>query len=226
MASSAWTSRRPQPRSEIGDAGDVPRVQDAQRRFHVGVGDRDRFGDGSNGVVELLPGVPDRVPDPVRDLHDVRSAVVQHDDVEVTSGAELAPPVAADSDESDALGVTEQAGQPGIGFRGALGSHRIESGDSFDRALAGTGDSRHGARQVRDSHIRESAEIRDSRHLPDNQVRVSDVHVRYVGYVRGNNSTREVHGGGASSARRLLLRVFRPAHKIRARYFRARPCVP
>ena len=107
---------------EIGDPSDVPRVQHSQGGLHVGVCNRHRVGDGADRVVELPPGVPDRIPDLVSDLHNVGPTVVQHHDVQVATGAEFAAPVTADRDECNAVGVAEQFAQPRIGLGGSFGS--------------------------------------------------------------------------------------------------------
>ena len=111
---------------EIGDAGDVPRVQHAERRFHVRVRHRDGVSDGAHRMIELPAGVPDRVPDLVGDLHHVGPAVVQHHDVEVAARAHLAAPVAADGDQRDAVRITEEIAKPGICFGSAIGASRTE----------------------------------------------------------------------------------------------------
>jgi len=90
---------------EIGDAGNVPRVQHAEGRFHVGIRDRDRLGDCSHGVVEFPAGVPDGIPNLVGDLHDVGPAVMQHHDVEVAARAHFPAPIATNGDQRHAVRI-------------------------------------------------------------------------------------------------------------------------
>ena len=48
-------------------AGEVAQLEQAERGLEVAAADRHRLGDGADRVVQADPGVPDRVPDRVRD---------------------------------------------------------------------------------------------------------------------------------------------------------------
>jgi hypothetical protein len=100
---------------ERGVTGDVPGVQQAERDLDVVVGDRQRLGQGADGVVEAQPGVPDGVPEGGRDPVDAGRAVVQQHQVEVAVGGAVAPAQATDRDQADPGQVAgEQRGQPRV----------------------------------------------------------------------------------------------------------------
>ena len=77
------------------------------RRGQVAGGDAAALGHGADAVVEPDAGVPDRVPEPVGELGDLRGGegapVVQQDEVEVAERPGLAAGEAADGRERDAL---------------------------------------------------------------------------------------------------------------------------
>ncbi len=88
-------------------AGDVPQVEQPGRGGEVLGGDLAAFGERPDGVVELEPGVPDRVPQALRErgervLLDGGAVVEQHQ-VEVARGSRVAPADAADGRERDPL---------------------------------------------------------------------------------------------------------------------------
>src|SRR6202042_3455249 len=68
-------------------------------------------------VVEFGAGVPDRVPDPVRDARDVVPTAVQQQHVQVTARQQFLAPVPADRDQGHAGLGAEEFGQPSIHLR-------------------------------------------------------------------------------------------------------------
>ena len=90
---------RPGRRDELRVAGEIPQVEQADRRCEVGLGDLPALGDGADGVVQAGLGVPHRVPDPVGKGDDLggrqRRRVMDEDEVEVTERTAVAPRKAA-----------------------------------------------------------------------------------------------------------------------------------
>jgi hypothetical protein len=111
-------------------AGDVAGVEHAEHRLQVGVGDRQRLLDGADGVVEADAPVPDRVPDLVGELLDLRRLalpVVHQQEIEVREGCGVAPSIGPDRDEADAPLVAEQRRQPVVVVRGGFRRRRRPS---------------------------------------------------------------------------------------------------
>ena len=69
-------------------AGDVAGVEQTEDDLHVRARHLHRFASRPHAVVEMEPGVPNRVPDGVRDALDVAPPAMQQHDVEVASWAE------------------------------------------------------------------------------------------------------------------------------------------
>ena len=91
-----------QPQGQVGVAGEVPYVEHPGRHARVRRGLRQHLLDRAHRVVDVGPGVPQRVPDlagPVAGRH--RGVVDQHH-VEVAVRRELLAPVAADRHQGDA----------------------------------------------------------------------------------------------------------------------------
>ena len=106
-----------QPGGQVGVAGHVPGVQQAERDLEVAAGHPARLRHGPDGVVEVRARVPHRVPDPVGDPRDVIAAVVQQQHVEVAARQQLLAAVAAHRDQGDPGLRAEQPGQPAVGVR-------------------------------------------------------------------------------------------------------------
>ena len=76
---------RPQPLGEIRIAGHVPGGQQPHGDLEVGARHPPGLRHGTDRVVELGAGVPDGIPDPVRDTRDVVAAAVQQQHVQVAA---------------------------------------------------------------------------------------------------------------------------------------------
>ncbi len=110
---------------EVGVAGEVAGVEEAEVDLEVAAGGLAGLGGGAYGVVEGEALVPDGVPEAVGDGGDLGragGAVVQEQDVEVAAGGELAAPVAADGDERDAPGGAQETAEPAVGDAGQAGA--------------------------------------------------------------------------------------------------------
>ena len=92
-----------------GVAGDGVQVEQSRGGREILRGDLTALRDGAHRVVELQPGVPDRVPEALRELRDllrrVGATVVDEHEVEVGARAGVAAAERADGSERDALGV-------------------------------------------------------------------------------------------------------------------------
>jgi len=106
---------------QLGISRDATNAEQAHRCLEVTSRDAERLGDGLHAVVERDAGVPDRIPDLVRDLGDVRDAPpppMHEDHVDVASRSELTSAVAPDRDERAVGGVGEEANQELVYERG------------------------------------------------------------------------------------------------------------
>ncbi len=101
---------RSQALGQVRVAGHVPRVEQPERDLQVTLGYPPRLRHGADRMIELRAGIPDRVPDPVRDRGDAVPAVVQQQHVQVAAWQQFPPAVSAHRDESHARLSTEQAG--------------------------------------------------------------------------------------------------------------------
>ncbi len=91
--------RGAQPEGEVGVAGEVPNVEQPGGDPHVLARGRHHLRQRAHGVVELRPGVPDRVPHLLPDLAEIDLLVVDENHVEVGVRRQLGPPVAPDRDQ-------------------------------------------------------------------------------------------------------------------------------
>ena len=91
--------------AEVGVARDEPGVEEPEHRLEVAVGRVERLTHRPHTVVEVDPGVPDRIPDPTGDLLDVAPAPVHEQHVEVAPRAELPAPVRAGGQDDETAGV-------------------------------------------------------------------------------------------------------------------------
>ena len=105
-----------QPGGQVGVARDVPGVEQPEGDLEVAAGHPSGLRHGPHRVVKPGAGVPDRVPDPVSDLGDAVSAVMQQEHVKIAAGEQFLAAVAANSDEGDAGLRPQHPGQPAIGF--------------------------------------------------------------------------------------------------------------
>ena len=122
---------RPQSFGEIGVTGHVPGGQQPERDLQVGPGHPPGLRDGAHRVVEFGPGVPDRVPDAVRDARDVVPAAVQQQHVQVAARQHLAPSVPADRHQGHVGLGAEESGQPPVHLGGPAGPIRGERCHGF-----------------------------------------------------------------------------------------------
>jgi hypothetical protein len=100
---------------EGGVAGDVPRVEQAQRDLDVVVRDRERLGQRPDRVVQAHLGVPDRIPQRGRDPVDPGRPVVQQHQVQVAVRRTVPPAEPADRDQADPGQMAgEHRGQPRV----------------------------------------------------------------------------------------------------------------
>ncbi|MFC7480678.1 hypothetical protein ACFQX7_12390 [Luedemannella flava] len=112
-------------RGELRRAGEVTGVEQAEAGLGVLGGHAERLVDGAYGVVEGESGVPDGVPDLLRDRADVAQPAVDQHEVEVGVGGHLQPAQAPERDEGHlARGVArrgfEQIGEPDVERRRTL----------------------------------------------------------------------------------------------------------
>ena len=104
-------------------SGDHPRVEQAEQDLDVVGGEASGLAHGADTVVELHPGVPDRVPQGLGRAGRLgRPGLVQEEQVEVAADGQLAAAVAADGDEAERVGgrrggLAEHARQPLVGQR-------------------------------------------------------------------------------------------------------------
>ncbi len=118
---------------QLGIARDRTCAELRGRRVQIVERQAARLFDGEHAVPELHPAVPERVPDPRRELVDAAAHVMHQHDVEVASWSEQASAVAAHCDQRDSTAVGpsgsfdrngEDLGQPAVG---RLGQHARES---------------------------------------------------------------------------------------------------
>ena len=83
-------------------------LKQPERGLQVAGRDPERLGDRLHAVIERDAGVPDRIPDLVRDLLHVASSAMHEDHVDVAARGELTPAVAPDRDERAVGGIGEQ----------------------------------------------------------------------------------------------------------------------
>ena len=105
-----------QPRRQVRVAPDVPGVQQPKGHLEVIAGHPSRLRHGPHGMVKPRAGVPDRVPDPVRDPRDAIPAVMEHQHVKIAAGKQFLAAVTANRDQSHTRLGTEHARQPAIRF--------------------------------------------------------------------------------------------------------------
>ena len=101
-----------QPVAELGVAGDRSPVEQAEDHLQVVGRDRDRFPPGADGVIQRDPGVPDRVPQPLRHLPDVAAALVHEHQIEVAGRREVPATECAAGHERDARLAADQLADP------------------------------------------------------------------------------------------------------------------
>ena len=105
------------PREVVGQLGisrDATSAEQSRRGLQVARCDPERLGHGLHAVIEWDAGVPDRIPDLVRDFGDVRDAPpasMHEDHVDVAARGELTSAVAPDRDECAVGGVGEEANE-------------------------------------------------------------------------------------------------------------------
>jgi len=97
-----------------GIARDVPGAEQPEGDLDVRSCDPAGLGDGPHRMVQPRPGVPDRVPDPVRDRRDALPAGVQQENVEVAARQQFPATVATHRDQGHAWLGAQHAGQPPI----------------------------------------------------------------------------------------------------------------
>jgi hypothetical protein len=117
-----------QPGGQVGVAGDVAGVDQAEAGLGVLGGDREGLVNGPDRVVEGQTGVPDRVPDALGHLGHVRGPVVHEHEVDVRVRSALAPSQPAQRDQADPgpAGPSRQIGQAGGRLREQAGEPGVE----------------------------------------------------------------------------------------------------
>ena len=90
---------------QVGVARDAAGVEQAQGHLDVGVHGAAHLLGGPHAVIQVQPGVPDRVPDGVGDRLDAAPPVVHEQQVQVAARRDLAPAVAADGQQRHPLVV-------------------------------------------------------------------------------------------------------------------------
>ena len=118
-------------------AGNVPRVQQAERHPHVAAGHPAGIGRAADGVIQPGTRVPDRVPDAVRQRRDSLPGSVQEQDVEIAAWQQFAPPVSADGYEGHPRVITQTRGQPPVGGHGPPFTVGRERGEAPGRGFPG-----------------------------------------------------------------------------------------
>ncbi len=131
---------RPQRGREVGVPRHQADVEQSEPGLDVGGGHADGLGHRPHRVVQPQPGVPDRVPDRVGEGGDLRPAVVDEHEVQVTVGWQLPAAQAPDGHQGEPVGagagrraaaaplrrrgppdgVGEELPQPGVERRHAL----------------------------------------------------------------------------------------------------------
>jgi len=95
-------------------ADDVPGVEQAHRRADVGLGVADRLLDGAHRVVELVAGVPERVPEcGGQTVYAVCVLGVEQHEVEVAAERELTTSVATEGDDRERVRSEPELGPGG-----------------------------------------------------------------------------------------------------------------
>ena len=105
---------------------DVPGAEQAEGHLDVGSCHPAGLGHGPDRVVQPCPGVPDRVPDAVRDRRDAVPSRVQQENVQITAGQQLAAAVTAHRDQRDPGLGAQHAGEPAICFGSPASAIRSE----------------------------------------------------------------------------------------------------
>ena len=140
-----------QPQGQVRVAGEVPQVEQAEGDAQVGHRGLEHAAEGADGVVELGPGVPERVPDLLGPRPQLDAVVAHQHDVEVRVRRQLGPPVPADRDQRGP-GVGQRGGgvrlhAPLVGGRRALPSSLRGHVRLTERSLAGMTDPPGASRQ-------------------------------------------------------------------------------
>ena len=129
-------------------------LQQRRRRIEITRGKVERLVDRPDGMPELHPGVPDRIPDALGDLGRRPFELVDQEQIEIRTRAQVATAVATHRRQREARNIADiidDRTEPGIDFCGVRGRQRRPDQRTVGHDAGGSGNRLHrtsGARRI------------------------------------------------------------------------------